>query len=149
MKTHSVKPSEIDKKWVVVDAASQPVGRLASEISRVLRGKNKPSFVPYLDCGDNVIVVNAEKVKLTGKKLTDKFYYHHSGYIGGIKARTAQEVLDAHPERILMSAVKGMLPHNKLGRKLLGNLRVYAGETHPHTAQNPEPMKPRTVVTGG
>ena len=149
MKTHSVKPNEIEKKWLLVDAAGQTVGRLATEISRVLRGKHKPGFVPYLDCGDNVIVVNAEKVKFTGNKLANKMYWRHTGYIGGIKATTAQEMLDTHPERVLQKAVKGMLPHNKMGAKQLGNLKIYVGENHPHSAQNPQPLPARTVVTGG
>lgn len=149
MKTHSVKPSEIEKKWLMVDAAGKTVGRIASEIAHVLRGKHKANFVPYLDCGDNVLVVNAEKVHLTGRKLANKMYWRHTGYIGGIKARTAQELLDSHPERVLYNAVKGMLPHTKLGRKQLGNLKIYAGETHPHAAQNPQPLSARTAVTGG
>lgn len=149
MKTHSVKPSEIEKKWLIVDAKDQTVGRLASQIAHVLRGKHKANFVPHLDCGDNVIVVNAEKVRFTGQKLDKKMYWRHTGYIGGIKARTAQEMLDSHPDRVLHLAVKGMLPHTKLGRKQLGNLKVYVGEAHPHSAQNPQPLSARTVVSGG
>jgi large subunit ribosomal protein L13 len=137
MKTVSIKPSDIKKEWLIVDAANKPVGRVAAEVSRLLRGKHKPSFVCHLDCGDNVIILNAEKVKFTGQKWDDKFYYRHSNYIGGLKSTSARELLDNHPERILTYAVKGMLPRNKLGRKVLKNLKVYAGAEHPHEAQNP------------
>lgn len=143
MKTHSIKPVDIKKKWVVVDATDQTVGRLASEVARVLRGKHKPTFVPHLDTGDNVIVVNAAKVRLTGNKWRDKVYHHHTGYMGGIKAATAQEMLERHPERIVEIAVKGMLPKNKLGRHLASNLRVYADDKHGQDAQKPEPMAVR------
>jgi large subunit ribosomal protein L13 len=143
MKTHSIKPVDIKKKWVVVDATDQTVGRLASEVARVLRGKHKPTFVPHLDTGDNVIVVNAAKVRLTGNKWRDKVYYHHTGYMGGIKAATAQEMLERHPERIVEIAVKGMLPKNKLGRHIASNLRVYADDKHGQDAQKPEPMAVR------
>lgn len=144
MRTTSVKPKDIDKKWYVVDAKDQIVGRLATDIARVLRGKHKPSFVPHLDCGDNVVVVNADKIKFTGNKLRDKNYYRHTEFIGGIKATPAGEMLAKHPERVIEHAVWGMLPHNKLGRKVIKNLKVYAGEEHPHQAQNPEPMIART-----
>ena len=149
MKTYSVKPADIQKKWVILDAADQPLGRLATEVARLLRGKHKPTFVPNLDCGDNVVVVNMSKVKLTGKKATDKVYYHHTGYIGGIKAIQAQDLMEKNPERVLQSAVKGMLPKNKLSRKLMTNLKIYAGAEHPHTAQKPEPWTARTAVSGG
>lgn len=143
MKTVSIKPSDIEKKWVLVDAEGQTLGRLASEISRVLRGKHKPSFVPHLDCGDNVIVVNAEKVKFTGDKLQKKVYYHHTGYVGGIRSIKAEDLLAKKPEKILTLAVRGMLPKNKLGRKVLKNLKVYAGAEHPHTAQKTVALAPR------
>ena len=143
MKTISVTPANIEKQWVLVDAEGQTLGRLASEISRVLRGKNKPNFVPHLDCGDNVIVVNADKIKLTGNKLINKVYYHHTGYMGGIKSIKAEDLLVKKPEKILTLAVRGMLPKNKLGRKVLKNMKVYAGAEHPHTAQKTIAMAPR------
>ncbi len=137
-KTYSAKPSTIDKKWVVVDAEGKTLGRLASKIASVLRGKTKPQFTPHMDTGDNVIVINAEKIRLTGKKMTDKQYFRHTGYPGGVKLSNPEEVLEKHPTRVLTMAVKGMLPKNSLGRQLLRNLRVYAGPEHPHTAQQPE-----------
>lgn len=145
MKTCSVKPADITKKWVVVDAADQPLGRVSSEISRVLRGKHKPNFAPHIDCGDYVVVVNASKVKLTGDKWDKKFYYSHTSYIGGIKAISAKDLLAKHPERLINFAVKGMLPKNKLARKIMTNLKVYPDAQHPHEAQKPEPMAPRTA----
>ena len=145
MKTHSVKPADINKKWVIVDAKGQTLGRLASDISRVLRGKHKPQFVPYLDCGDNVVVLNASDVKLTGNKWREKRYYRHTGYIGGIKETSAEELLEKHPERLVMNAVRGMLPKNKLGRKVLTNLRVYPGKEHPHDPQKPEAFPGRLI----
>jgi len=148
MKTASVKPSDITKKWLVVDASGQTVGRLSTEIARVLRGKHKPNFVPHLDCGDNVVVINAEQIKFSGNKLTNKVYYWHTGYIGGIKAARAEEVLAKNPDRIIRGAVWGMLPKNKLGRKVIKNLKVYAGSEHPHSAQNPEPIGPRIASKG-
>lgn len=148
MKTCSIKTADIKKKWVTVDAANQSLGRVASEIAYVLRGKNKPTFVPHLDCGDQVIVTNADKIKLTGKKWDDKVYFHHTGYIGGIKGIAAKDLLAKHPERLIEIAVKGMLPRNKLSRDILKNLRVYAGSEHPHSAQAPEVMKPRTAAAG-
>jgi large subunit ribosomal protein L13 len=139
MKTHSVKPSEVDKKWYVIDADGLVLGRLASLVAKRLRGKHKPDFTPHVDCGDNIIVVNAEKVRLTGKKLTDKVYYRHSGYPGGIKSRTAGEILaGARPEELITLAVRRMTPRGPLGRKQLKNLRVYRGPDHPHTGQQPE-----------
>lgn len=143
MKTVAVKAKDIKKEWLVVDAEGQTLGRLATEISRVLRGKHKPIFVPHLDCGDNIIVVNASKIKLTGNKLTDKMYYHHTGYIGGIKAASASEILAKRPERLIHKAVKGMLPKNKLSNHLMTNLRVYPNAEHPHEGQNPKPFTPR------
>jgi large subunit ribosomal protein L13 len=144
MKTYSVKPADIKKKWVIVDATNQTLGRLASEVAHVLRGKNKPTFVPHLDTGDNVIVINASKVRLTGKKWTDKFYHHHTGFMGGIKQASAQELFQKYPERLVEIAVKGMLPKTKLGRKINTNLRVYADDKHGQDAQKPVAATPRT-----
>ena len=141
MKTYSAKPAEIEKKWVTIDATGLVVGRLASIIALRLRGKHKPTFTPHLDCGDNVIVINAEKVVLTGRKRQQKVYRHHTGYIGGIKERTAKSIIEGRfPERIVEKAVQRMLPHGPLGRRQLANLRVYSGPDHPHAAQNPEPL---------
>ena len=138
MKTYSAKASEIEKKWVVIDAEGLVVGRLASIIAMRLRGKHKPTYTPHLDCGDNVIVINAAKVVLTGQKLKKKVYYHHTGYIGGIKERSARMIMEGKfPERILEKAVERMLARGPLGRKVFGNLRVYKGDKHPHEAQNP------------
>lgn len=139
MKTYTAKPADIEKKWLVVDAEDVVLGRLASQIALRLRGKHKPSFTPHMDCGDNVIVINAEKVKLTGKKRENDIFYWHTGYPGGIKQRTKGQILDGkHPQRVVEKAVERMLPKNPLGRKVMGNLRVYAGAEHPHEAQNPE-----------
>ena len=137
-KTYSAKPADIDKKWVVVDAEGQPLGRLCSQVATILRGKNKPMFTPHMDTGDNVVVINAEKVTLSGNKMQSKEYFRHTGYPGGERFKTVEEVLEKDPTFLVMNAVKGMLPKNKLGRKLLTNLRVYAGPVHPHTAQQPE-----------
>ena len=138
MKTYSAKASEIEKKWVVIDAEGLVVGRLASIIAMRLRGKHKPTYTPHLDCGDNIIVINAAKVVLTGQKLKKKVYYHHTGYIGGIKERTAKYILESRfPERVMEKAVQRMLPHGPLGRQQFGNLRVYKGPDHPHAAQQP------------
>jgi large subunit ribosomal protein L13 len=141
MKTYSAKASEIEKKWVVIDASGLVVGRLASIIAMRLRGKHKATYTPHMDCGDNVIVINASKVLLTGKKLKDKVYYHHTGYIGGIKERTAGAIMAGkHPERIVEKAVERMIPRGPLGRRQMANLRVYAGAEHPHAAQSPETL---------
>jgi large subunit ribosomal protein L13 len=141
MKTYSAKASEIEKKWVLIDAEGLVVGRLASIIALRLRGKHKPSYTPHVDCGDNVIVVNAEKVVLTGRKVQQKVYRHHTGYVGGIKERTAKFILEGRfPERIVEKAVERMLPRGPLGRVQLGNLRVYKGPEHPHAAQTPETL---------
>ncbi len=138
MTTYSAKPSEIDKKWVLIDAEGLVVGRLASIIAMRLRGKHKPTFTPHMDMGDNVVVVNADKVKLTGKKLDQRRFYWHTGYPGGIKDRTQRQLLEGrHPERVLENAVRRMLPGGPLSRAQLRNLRVYAGAEHPHEAQNP------------
>ncbi len=139
MKTYSAKASEIEKKWVLIDAEGLVVGRLATIIAMRLRGKHKPTFTPHMDCGDNVIVVNADKVLLTGDKLKKKVYYRHTGYIGGIKERTAGEIMRGKfPGRVVEKAVERMLPKGPLGKKQLSNLRVYAGGEHPHEAQQPE-----------
>jgi large subunit ribosomal protein L13 len=141
MKTYSAKPAEVDKKWVKIDAQGLIVGRLASIIAMRLRGKHKPSYTPHVDCGDNVIVVNAEKVVLTGRKVQQKVYYNHTGYVGGIKERSAKSILEGRfPERIVEKAVERMLPRGPLGRVQLGNLRVYKGPEHPHAAQSPETL---------
>lgn len=143
MKTHNVKQSDIKKTWVIVDAADQTLGRLATEIARVIRGKHKPTFTPHLDTGDNVIVVNAAKIKLTGNKWEDKFYHHHTGYMGGIKQTSAADLMKKDPARIISIAVRGMLPKSKLGNKLNTNLRVYADDKHGHAGQAPLPMATR------
>ena len=141
MKTYSAKPAEVDKKWVVIDANGLVVGRLASLVALRLRGKHKPTYTPHVDCGDNIIIVNAAKVVLTGRKVERKVYHYHTGFIGGIKERTAKSILEGRfPERIVEKAVERMLPRGPLGRKQLGNLRVYPGAEHPHAAQNPEPV---------
>ncbi|MFN3349844.1 50S ribosomal protein L13 [Pseudorhodoplanes sp.] len=141
MKTFSAKPADVEKKWVVIDATGLVVGRLASIIALRLRGKHKPSFTPHVDDGDNVIVINAEKVVFTGRKRDQKIYYHHTGYIGGIKERSAKSIFEGRfPERIVEKAVERMLPRGPLGRKQLGNLRVYPGAEHPHEAQKPEAL---------
>ncbi|NDA47262.1 MAG: 50S ribosomal protein L13 [Alphaproteobacteria bacterium] len=136
--THSTKGAEVEKKWILIDAKGLVVGRLATIVAMHLRGKHKPSFTPHVDDGDNIIIVNADKVVLTGRKLDQKMYYHHSGFIGGIKERSAKFILEGRfPERIVEKAVERMLPRGPLGRKQLGNLRVYKGAEHPHAAQNP------------
>ena len=141
MKTYSMKPSEVQKRWYVVDAEGVVLGRMAAIIANTLRGKHKPAFTPHVDCGDNVIVINADKVALTGKKRSDKVYYRHTGYPGGIKSRTAGEILEGKtPQDVVLLAVQRMLPKNKLARQQLGNLKVYAGTEHPHEAQKPEPL---------
>ena len=137
MKTYTATPADIEKKWILIDADGIVLGRLASIIAMRLRGKHKASFTPHMDCGDNVIVVNAEKIQVTGKKREENFYWH-TGHPGGIKSRTKQQILDgAHPERVIIQAVKRMLPGNKLSRQIMTNLRVYAGTEHPHEAQDP------------
>ena len=141
MKTFSAKPADIQKKWVMIDAAGLVVGRLASIAAMRLRGKHKPSYTPHVDDGDNVIIVNAAKAVFTGRKREQKVYYHHTGYIGGIKERTARSILEGKfPERIVEKAVQRMLPHGPLGRAQFGNLRVYPGADHPHAAQQPEKL---------
>ncbi len=141
MKTYSAKPSEVEKSWVVVDAENVVLGRLAAQVANILRGKNKPIFTPHVDCGDNVIVVNADKVRLTGKKRRDKVYHWHTNHPGGIKSTTANELLSGrYPERVVRKAVERMVPKGPLGRQQMGNLRVYAGPEHPHEAQQPTPV---------
>lgn len=141
MKTYSAKPSEVEKRWFLIDADGLVLGRLASQIARILRGKHKPSFTPHVDCGDNVIVVNAEKVRLTGNKRRDKVFYWHTGYPGGIKDLTAGETLEGpYPERLILKSVERMIKRTPLGRQQMSNLRVYAGPEHPHAAQQPEPL---------
>ena len=139
--TYSAKAEEITRSWFIVDAAGKPLGRLASEIARVLRGKHRPTFTPHVDTGDFVVVINAEKIHVTGNKLEQKRYWRHSGYPGGIKSRTLAEMLDRRPEEVIRKAVKGMLPRNRLGRKQLTKLKVYAGPDHPHAAQKPKEME--------
>jgi large subunit ribosomal protein L13 len=141
MKTYTAKPREIEQAWRLVDADGQILGRLATEIADTLRGKNKPAYTPHVDTGDFVIVVNADKVRVTGKKLEQKIYYRHSGYPGGLRERTLAEQLARRPEDVIRKAVKGMLPKNKLAAAQLRKLKVYAGPEHPHAAQNPAPLK--------
>ena len=136
--TYIAKPGEVDRKWYVVDAKDVPMGRLASAVASILRGKNKPTFTPHVDTGDYVIVINAAQVKLTGKKVSQKIYYRHSNHPGGLKQRTAGDFRAKEPEKLLETAIKGMLPHNSLGRKQGMKLHVYAGADHKHAAQNPE-----------
>ncbi len=139
MNTYSAKPTEIERKWCVIDAEGLVLGRMASIISMRLRGKHKPTYTPHMDCGDHIIVINADKVQLTGRKRTDKVYYRHTGYPGGIKSVTAGKILEgAHPERVVIKAVERMVSRNPLGRQQMGKLHVYAGSDHPHEAQNPE-----------
>ena len=138
MKTYMANPYKIERKWYVVDATDMTLGRLASEIAKVLRGKNKPVFTPHIDTGDYVIVTNAEKIKVTGKKMNQKIYYHHSDYVGGMKEATLAEMLAKKPEKVIELAVKGMLPKGPLGRSMIKKLFVYAGSEHKHVAQKPE-----------
>jgi large subunit ribosomal protein L13 len=138
VKTFVTKPQEIEREWFVVDAADQTLGRLATQIATILRGKHKPIFAPNLDAGDYVIVVNAERIHVTGKKLDDKYYYRHSEYPGGLTATSLRRQLEKHPDRVITAAVRGMLPKNRLGRKMVKKLKVYAGPDHPHAAQQPK-----------
>ena len=138
MKTYMANPDKIERKWYVVDAEGQTLGRLAAEVAKVLRGKNKPEFTPHIDTGDNVIVINAEKIKVTGKKLDQKVYYHHSDYVGGMKETTLREMMAKKPEQVIELAVKGMLPKGPLGRTMIKKLHVYAEAEHAHQAQKPE-----------
>ncbi|HET8828499.1 MAG TPA: 50S ribosomal protein L13 [Pelobium sp.] len=140
-KTVSANKKTVDKQWVVVDAQGEILGRLSSNIAKVIRGKNKPSFTPHVDCGDNVIVINADKVKLTGDKMSDKVYVRYTGYPGGQRFITPKELMAKHPTRVIEKAVRGMLPKTRLGRAIFKNLYIYAGNEHPHAAQNPKEIK--------
>ena len=141
MKTLMANSETVERKWYVVDATNKTLGRLASQVASILKGKHKPTYTPHVDTGDHVIILNAEKIKLTGNKLQDKKYYRHSGYTGGLKVKTAGEILSsARPERVLKLAIWGMIPHNRLGRQMIKKLRVYAGPEHSHQAQNPESL---------
>lgn len=145
MKTYSATPADIEKKWIMIDAEGVILGRLASIVAMRLRGKHKASFTPHMDCGDNVVIINAEKVQITGKKRQENYYWH-TGYPGGIKSRTKEEILEGdHPERVLMRAIKRMLPGNRLSRKQMTNLRIYAGSEHPHEAQAPEVLDVKSM----
>lgn len=141
MKSYVTKPEDIERRWWVVDAEGKILGRLASEVAKILRGKHKPYFAPHLDTGDYVIVTNAAKIRVTGKKLDDKIYYRHSGYPGGLRSTTLAEMLKKRPTRVIRLAVWGMLPHNRLGRAMMKKLKVYGEESHPHQAQNPQPLE--------
>lgn len=138
--TYMARPGEVERKWYVVDAEGKVLGRLAARIASIVRGKHKPTFTPHVDTGDFVIVVNADKVRLTGRKLDDKMYFRHSGYLGGWRMTPARQMLEKHPTRVVEMAVRGMLPKNRLGRKLFKKLKVYAGPEHPHAAQKPEKL---------
>ena len=141
MKTFSAKPQDIERKWFVVDAQGQTLGRMATRIATILRGKHKPIYTPHMDCGDYVIVVNADKIHVTGQKLEQKTYYRHSGYPGGLRQVSLRRQLQVHPDRVIEAAVRGMLPKNRLGRKMFRKLKIYAGPTHPHEAQQPTALE--------
>ena len=140
MSTTSIKPDAVQREWFIIDAEGQTLGRITTKIATVLRGKHKPIFTPHVDCGDYVIVVNAEKVVLTGKKLDQKFYHNYSGYMGGLRSTSARDVLNTYPERVIEHSVKGMLPKNRLARQVIKKLKVYSGSEHPHSAQEPKPF---------
>lgn len=141
MKSYMQKKETVERKWYVIDANDVPLGKVAAKAAHILRGKHKPTFTPHIDCGDNIIIINAEKVKLTGNKLEDKKYYNHSMYPGGLRVRTAKVMKEQYPKEMVEKAVKGMLPHNRLGRQMYRKLFVYVGENHPHAAQKPEMME--------
>lgn len=141
MKTYYAKPNEVEREWLLIDAEDQVLGRVASKAANILKGKHKPQYTPHVDTGDFVVVINADKIRVTGVKATDKEYYRHSGYPGGLKSETFQEAMEKHPERVIEHAVKGMLPKNTLGRAMAKKLKVYAGPEHPHTAQQPREIK--------
>ena len=141
MKTYYAKPSEVQREWLLVDATDMTLGRLASEVAQILRGKNKPTYTPHIDTGDFVVIVNAEKIKITGAKATDKVYYHHTGYVGHLKSETFTEAMEKHPTRVIEHAVRGMLPKGTLGTQMYKKLKVYAGPEHPHQAQNPRKIE--------
>ncbi len=140
-KSLSVKPADVTKEWVIIDATDAILGRLASQVAKILRGKHKPSFTPHVDCGDNVIIINADKIKFTGKKMTDKVYVRHTGYPGGQRFATPESMMERRPEFVIQHAVKGMLPKNRLASVLLTNLKIYEGAEHPHAAQSPKEIK--------
>ena len=141
MKTYYAKPNEVAREWLLIDAQDQVLGRVASKAAHILRGKHKPTYTPHVDTGDFVVIINAGKIRVTGKKLTDKEYYRHSGYPGGLKCETFEEAMEKHPERVIEHAVKGMLPKNTLGRAMAKKLKVYPGAEHPHMAQQPREIK--------
>lgn len=141
METFSAKPATVQRRWYEVDATGKTLGKLAVDIANTLRGKNKPQYTPHVDCGDFVIVTNANKIVVTGRKLEQKRYAHHTGYPGGFRSIALKDLLAKHPERVIEKAVKGMLPHNRLGRQVFSKLKVYVGDTHPHQAQQPQPLK--------
>ena len=141
MKTYYAKPSEVQREWLLVDATDMTLGRLASEVAQILRGKNKPTYTPHIDTGDFVVIVNAEKIKITGAKATDKVYYRHTGYVGHLKSETVTEAMEKHPTRVIEHAVRGMLPKGTLGTQMYKKLKVYAGPEHPHQAQNPRKIE--------
>lgn len=141
VKTYYAKPGEVEKEWLLIDATDAPLGRLATKCATILKGKHKPTYTPHVDCGDYVIVINADKIRLTGSKAGKKTYYHHSGYVGGLKSESFEEAMAKHPERVVEHAVKGMLPKNTLGRAMGMKLKVYAGSEHPHTAQKPREIR--------
>jgi large subunit ribosomal protein L13 len=147
-KTYSPKASEIERRWWVVDAQGQTLGRLATQVASKLRGKDKPTFAPHMDCGDFVVVVNAAQIQVTGRKLDTKMYYRHSGYPGGLRTSTLAQELEKHPARVIEKAVRGMLPKNNLGEHIFKKLKVYAGADHPHTAQQPQPLTVTPGLTG-
>ena len=141
MKTYYAKPSEVQREWLLVDATDMTLGRLASEVAQILRGKNKPTYTPHIDTGDFVVIVNADKIKITGAKATDKVYYRHTGYVGHLKSETFTEAMEKHPTRVIEHAVRGMLPKGTLGTQMYKKLKVYAGPEHPHQAQNPRKIE--------
>lgn len=141
MKTYYAKPGEVEREWLLIDAQDQILGRVASKAAQILRGKHKPTYTPHVDTGDFVVIVNADKIRVSGNKMTDKEYYRHSGYSGGLKCETFEEAMEKHPERVIEHAVKGMLPKNTLGRAMAKKLKVYAGAEHPHMAQQPREIK--------
>jgi large subunit ribosomal protein L13 len=144
--TYSPKPGEITRAWHVIDATDVVLGRLATHAATLLRGKHKPTYAPHMDTGDFVVIVNAEKIAVSGKKRDDKFVYRHSGFPGGLKKRSVGEMIDSHPDKLVEKAIKGMLPHNRLGRAMAKKLKVYAGPSHPHTAQQPQPFEIKQVA---
>lgn len=141
MKTYIANPEEVEQKWLLVDANGQVLGRLASQVATILRGKHKPIFSPHMDVGDHVVIINADKIRVTGKKASTKRYYRHTGYPGGLRSDSFEQLMQKAPEQILKKAIWGMMPHNKLGKKMVKKLRIYAGEAHPHEAQKPEKIE--------